>query len=183
MRVLFCGAFILGMFYLCFFVQTKVCAVSDTEISDAKKPYIVEEILKTIPKKDTITYTVVPRGIILSVAQEELFTGNSDKLSDNGKIILQYIANMLNNFNNNCTIEAHTEELLKQGFIYKEDWEISIVRANAIFHYLVDTLNVDSGRIFPIGFGKIMPFKGNVSPVDFADNRIDFVIFDYTVSR
>jgi chemotaxis protein MotB len=120
---------------------------------------------------------------MLSVAHEELFDGNSDTISPNGQIILQYIATLLNTFENNCTIEAHTEERLSKTGIYKEDWEISIVRANVIAHYLVEIHDIPSERVFPIGFGKIMPFKDNVSQEDFQDNRIDFVIFDYTVSR
>ena len=150
---------------------------------DARKPEIVEEIVKIIPKKDTITFTVVPRGIILSVAQTELFDGNSDKISNCGKVLLAKIANLLRMFDNKCTIEAHTEEYIKNNKIYKEDWEISIVRANAIAAYMVHELSVESERIFPVGFGKIMPFRENVAPINFPDNRIDFVIFDYAVHR
>lgn len=150
---------------------------------DARKPEIVDEIVKIIPKKDTITFTVVPRGIILSVAQTELFDGSSDKISNCGKALLTKIANLLKTFDNKCTIEAHTGELIKDNKIYKEDWEISIVRANAIASYMVHSLDIESERVFPIGFGKIMPFKENVSQVKFPDNRIDFVIFDYVVNR
>ena len=180
MRVFVCEIL---LFLFLSLILSEVLPVCAAEKDDAKKPFIVEEILKSIPQKNTITYTSVPRGIILSVAQEELFDGNSDTISPNGQIILQYIATLLNTFENNCTIEAHTEERLSKTGIYKEDWEISIVRANVIAHYLVEIHDIPSERVFPIGFGKIMPFKDNVSQEDFQDNRIDFVIFDYTVSR
>ena len=48
---------------------------------------------------------------------------------------------------------------------------------------MTNNLSVDSSRLFPIGFGEIMPFKGNVSPKNFTNNRVDFVIFDYTATR
>ncbi len=150
---------------------------------EAKKPYIIKEIKQNIPARDTITYTQVPRGIILSVAQTEIFDGNSDIISDNGQFLLREIAKLLTNFDNNCTIEAHTEELILNNTVYKEDWEISIVRANAIAKYISTNLGVEPSRLFPIGFGKIMPFKENVAQLDFPDNRIDFVIFDYSVVR
>ena len=150
---------------------------------EAKKPLIIKEINKNIPKKNSVTYTEVPRGIILSIAQEEFFDNNSDKISENGKILLSHIANLLNKFNNNCTIEAHSEERLTPDNIYRDDWEISIVRASKIAEYLSKNFQIENGRLFPVGFGKIMPFRGNVAPKDFFDNRIDFVIFDYSVTR
>lgn len=177
--------YIIGLIIAIFFTNFVMCFAEPAQSVnyDAKKPYIIEEILYSIPQKDTITYTKVPRGIILSIAQSELFDGSSAYLSDNGKILLKYVARLLDTFNNNCTIEAHTEEILENGRIYKEDWEISIVRANVVANYMVYNLGISADRIFPIGFGKIMPFKDNVSEEDFYDNRIDFVIFDYTVSR
>ena len=152
---------------------------------EAKKNYIIKEIKNILPEKDTITYTSVPRGIILSIAQTEIFEENSTKISNSGAIILKYIAQILDKFDNQCTIEAHTEELLNSADNkYNADWEISIVRANKIADYIVNNLDIQADRIFSIGFGKIMPFKNTVdAKTEFPNNRIDFVIFDYTATR
>ena len=166
--------------------NTITCAykISNNEI-EAKKPYIIEEIKRILPSKDGITYTSVPRGIVLSIAQTEIFEENSTKISNQGRQILKYIAHILNKFDNQCTIEAHTEEILYQtDNAYNEDWEISIVRANKIADYIVNDLDIQADRIFSIGFGKIMPFKNTVdNKTEFPNNRIDFVIFDYTATR
>ncbi len=147
---------------------------------DAKKPAIIKDILEHIPISKNIIYTAVPRGIILSVAQSELFDYEQRSLSSNGIILLSLIARMLNEFDNKCTIEVHTSEVKYMG----SDWEESIILANVIAEYLHKNFRVDSDRLFPIGFGSVSPFKDNVSStVAFPDNRIDFVIFDYTVSR
>ena len=82
---------------------------------EAKKSFIIKEIQKKLPNKNTITYTEVPRGIILSIAQTEIFDENSDNISENGKILLLHIANLLNTFNNNCTIEVHNENIPYNG--------------------------------------------------------------------
>ena len=150
---------------------------------EAKKPFIIKEITQNLPQKDTIMYTDVPRGIILSISQEELFCNNSDEISIEGKLLLSCIAKLLKTFNNDCTIEAHSDELLSGDKIYRDDWEISIVRATKIAKYLSTNFGIENNRLFPIGFGKIMPFRENVAPINFSNNRIDFVIFDYTVSR
>lgn len=176
--------FVLIIIIISIYLQnTSIALETGAATFDAKKPHIIQEIVTNIPDRKTITFTTVPRGIILSIAQSELFEGNSDKISECGKILLIKIANLLKTFDNKCTIEAHTEEILDFQGLYEEDWEISIVRANAIAVYMVKVLGIDSERIFPIGFGKIMPFYENVAPAKFPDNRIDFVIFDYTVHR
>ena len=150
---------------------------------NAKVTYIIKSFKTTLPSKTTITYTRVPRGVIVSVAEKEFFSPNSTKSSENGKILLRNIASVLSSFNNKCTVESHTEEKLPQNSIYKEDWEISIVRATAITNFITKCCGVDSERLTPIGFGDIMPFKGNVSAKNFSNNRIDFVIFDYSTTR
>lgn len=182
MRIICIAVFCIAIFCI-ISVNTAVSTESGYSDFEAEKPLIIEEINKNIPKKNSVTYTEVPRGIILSIAQEEFFDNNSDKISKNGKILLAHIASLLDKFNNNCTIEAHSEELLTPDNIYRDDWEISIVRATKIAEYLSENFQIKNGRLFPVGFGKIMPFRGNVAPKEFFDNRIDFVIFDYSVTR
>ena len=151
---------------------------------DSKKQYITKEINLNIPQKSTITFTQVPRGIILSVAQQELFYEHSTKITPDGELLLSEIAKLLKTFNNACTIEAHSEECyIKNENNRNCDWENSVIRANIIADYLVYNFGVKSSRLFPIGFGNIMPFKDNVSDKDFDNNRIDFVIFDYSANR
>ena len=150
---------------------------------EAKKSVIIDDIKKTIPENNLITYTTVPRGIVLSVAQSELFYDKSSKISPKGEKILAQVALLLNNFDNNCTIESHTDENTKNDGNSTADWEISVIRANVIAKYLINELKVDTSRIFSIGFGNSMPFNDNVANHNFTDSRIDFVIFDYTVER
>lgn len=157
------------------------CTAKCLEIGyEANKMEIINEIGINIPQKSTIVYTKVPRGIILSIAQQELFDNNSLILTHNGKKLLDEIAKLLKTFNNNCTIEAHSEKI--PANVYAA-WEYSIIRANIVADYLVKKADVDTSRLFPIGFGEIMPFRDNVSTYNFYDSRIDFVIFDYSTSR
>ncbi len=150
---------------------------------DAKVAYILKKFQETIPPQSTITYTKVPRGIIISVAESEFFSPNSTIIKENGKFLLRSIAYVINGFNNKCTVESHTEEKLPGNSIYKEDWEISIRRATAITDFITQCCGVDPERLTPIGFGDIMPFRENVARKNFTNNRIDFVIFDYTTRR
>lgn len=177
-----CDKLSLFIYILALIVTISRCYASNIS-DDAKQKVIIEEIIKHIPQKETIVYSQVPRGIILSIARIELFEENSTVLTQNGKILLNAIATLLNTFNNNCTIEVHSEESTQCTICTNTDWEYSIIRSNRIADYLSYKAGVSPQRLFPIGFGHIMPFKDNVSPKDFYNDRIDFVIFDYAANR
>ena len=59
-----------------------------------------------------------------------------------------------------------------------------MARANNIADYLIYCGKIPTERVFPLGFGELMPFKENVSnKITGFDKRIDFVIFDYEYER
>ena len=151
---------------------------------DARSSYVQNEFKKNLPlNASEIRYIKVPRGLIVSIAENIFFAQNSTRISPKGQQLLQSIAMVLSKFNNKCVIESHTDETIEQASGYKEDWEISIHRANVIAQYLIQCCKVSSDRIYTIGFGNTMPFNEKISDSQFTDNRINFVIFDYTFRR
>lgn len=150
---------------------------------DSKINQIQNSFTTVLPQKDTIMYTKVPRGLVLSIAEEEFFSPEKYLIKASGKDILNRIIYVLQKYDNDCVIESHTDEVLSEDSIYSYDWELSIARANRIADYIVKVGKISSARVFPLGFGEIMPFKDNVSQKGFRDKRVDFVIFDYDVTR
>lgn len=150
---------------------------------DSQINQIQNAFSQLLPPKNTIAYTKVPRGLILSVSEEEFFAPHDYIIKSSGKHILNSIIAVLQEYDNDCVIESHTDEVLPENNLYSQDWELSIARANAVADYIVKIGKIKSGRVFPVGFGEMMPFKENVSPKGFSDRRIDFVIFDYDVTR
>lgn len=147
---------------------------------DARASYVKTKFIQSLPElQNSIYYTQVPRGLIVSIPTNKFFYSNSVRLTENGKHLLDIIAEILNTFNNSCAIESHTDETFQMNSIYKEDWEISIHRANILTEYLIKQGGLTSDRLYPIGYGSIMPFNDK----KFTNNRIDFVIFDYTARR
>ena len=130
-----------------------------------------------------IIYTKVPRGLIISVDEENFFHQGEADIKLSGKKILDGVVSVLHKINNECTVESHTQDNDYSKSAYDADWELSNARANSIADYLVFCGKVPSRRIFALGYGEIMPFKGNVSGADGTDKRIDFVIFDYELKR
>ena len=143
---------------------------------------IKKRLEELLPQEANVIYTFVPRGLIISVEESELFPKNSIYIKCSGANILNGIAQILNEIDNNCTIESHTDGYSDTS--YPSSWEISTARANSIADYLIYCKKVPTERIFPIGFGEFMPFEDNVSKTTIGfDKRIDFVIFDYEYER
>ena len=145
----------------------------------------IENVFKSIVKgcDGSVVYTRVPRGLIVSVAQSQLFDNDKTEIKKCGLLVLNAVIQVMKTFNNKCVIESHTDETLPADSPYKEDWEVTIIRANKIADYLVKIGKIPPERIFPLGFGEYMPFKENVSKTGFTDSRIDFVIIDYELNR
>lgn len=145
---------------------------------------IKKRLEEIIPKNTNIIYTFVPRGLIISIDENHFFTGESTAINCSARIILDSIATILNEIENDCTIECHTEGHDDNIGTYKTNWEISMARANNIADYLIYCGKIPTERVFPLGFGELMPFKENVSnKITGFDKRIDFVIFDYEYER
>lgn len=163
-----------------------VCAKQNFYLSadfDYKIESIKEAFSSFLPPQKNIKYTKVPRGLIISVAEEEFFAPSDYHIKPSGIYILNKIIAALKTLNNDCVIESHTDEDVTPDSDYTQDWELSIVRANAVADYIVRYGKIHPARVFPLGLGEFMPFKENVSREGFSDKRIDFVIFDYEFKR
>lgn len=150
---------------------------------DTQMIQIQNAFTQVLPQKETIVFTKVPRGLILSIAEEEFFSPLDYNIKPDGKQLLNSIILVLQELTNDCVIESHTDETIPHESEYNYDWELSIRRANNIAAYIVKNGKINPSRVFPLGFGEIMPFKENVSPKGFQDKRVDFVIFDYEIKR
>ena len=148
-----------------------------------KAPYIPKLLEEKLPPYTHYTCTLVPRGFIISIAESDFFEKNSAEITEQGAILLNSMGEVLEEINNECTIEGHSEENLEPNSIYKSDWEISVARAESVLRYLINHAGICPKRIHSIGFGDIMPYAENVTKKKFTNSRINFVIFDYSVTR
>lgn len=174
--------FIMLNFPLLSYAENNTIYISTAVNSPVAK--IKARIIELMPKDANIIYTFVPRGLIISVDENHFFTGESINIKCSGASILNGIAKVLKEIENDCTIESHTEGHSNNMGVYRTNWEISMARANSIADYFIYCQKIPSTRIFPLGFGELMPFKNNVSKKHIGyDKRIDFVIFDYEHER
>ena len=126
-----------------------------------------------------MVFTYVPRGLIISIDENTFFDKDSYKIKKESACILKEIGSILKSIEQPCVVESHTNSLNPDNSVYKSNWGFSLARANNIVIYLMRCSGIDNQKIFPLGFGEIVPFEDNKANEQKLDNRIDFVIIDY----
>ncbi len=151
---------------------------------DAGSMSDVEKLFKERVKPDgQMFFTHVPRGLIVSIDENVFFKPGHEKLRCSGLPVLDEISGILHEVGKSCVIEGHTENADPSISSYKDNWELSLARANNITMYLMRCTKISPEKLFPIGYGEFMPFIDNVSNKARMNNRIDFVILYYEASR
>ncbi len=141
----------------------------------------IENIFKNnIPVKDSIIYSQVPRGLVVSLDSFLFFDQNSDEILESSKCLLDIIGEILKFIDKPCIIESNISKNTYQNSCYRSDWELTMVRAEKIADYFIKTLKIPPEKIRAAGFGSMMPFDDNVSYQGNLNHRIDFVILNPT---
>lgn len=181
-----------------------------TGISNSKRDFLpvsyqpktdkLETIFKSaLPLKDGIVFTKVPRGLIVSIDERYFFSDGEARIKESSLCILDRIIILLHELSNYCVVENHTEDNNLSGTIYNDDCEISLARSTNIVQYMIKYGKVPPDRLFALGYGQYMPFRGNVKSYDkngvatgmaasndiknTMNKRIDFVILEYEARR
>lgn len=138
----------------------------------------------SLPLKDGVIYTKVPRGLIVSINENYFFDYGEAKIKQSSLCILDTIAALLHKLSNYCVIENHTLAESVNNNDVDANWELSLMRAENIVEYLTVYAKLPASQLFSLGYGQYMPFRDNVGrDKKGMDNRIDFVILEYEAKR
>lgn len=176
--------YIIFLIYILLFCSGNTHFLTDISVSYQPKTDKLEAVFKSsLPVKEGIVYTKVPRGLILSIDEKYFFNKGDARLKESSLKILDIIIMNLKNLSNYCIVEDHTENGVLDGGKYKENWELSMARSDNIVEYMADYGKLPARQLFALGFGEYMPFKDNVAPKKGMNNRVDFVIIQYESKR
>ncbi len=171
-----CLVFVLGIFFI-----NMPIAYAAYDISEMRT---IEKMFRSNVKPDGVIYfTYVPRGLIVSIDENVFFNKSQEKLKKSGLCVLNEIGAVLSKTNKSCVIEGHTESANPEISSFRENWELSLARAHSITMYLMRYLKISPERLYCIGYGEFMPYVDSVSQEGNMNNRIDFVIIDYSAER
>ncbi|MDO8662923.1 MAG: OmpA family protein, partial [Candidatus Omnitrophota bacterium] len=113
------------------------------------------------------------RGIVVQVLTDVSFDSGSAHLSQEGKRIIQKIANVLENEEKNyrILIEGHTDNRPIQYSRWKSNWQLSSERALSVLDSILKESKIDPSRCSIAGFGEQRPIGDNSIPEGRRQNR------------
>ncbi len=187
-RYFICLAILLEFNLLC----QNFCIAEESSISGQliknnyyKNTANIENLLKErlSSDKNSIVYTKVPRGLILSVDSSIFFDEGKSDLLETSKPLLHSIAEVLKILNIKCIIETNTDVQDWKKSDYNSNWELSIICADKIVDYFIQVEKINPQKISALGFGEFIPFRGELDNKQKFKRRIDFVIINYEKYR
>lgn len=142
----------------------------------------IEDFVKeNLPDSEHVVYTIVPRGLIISVATDFLFGYAGTEIHEDAYNFLYQIGSIVKYLNKPCVVEGNA--LTQSDDDSLSNIELSVIRADEIVEFLIKHNSINPVLLRAIGFGNMMPFDDNVSYKGHMDRRIDFVILNYESER
>ncbi|MDQ2862732.1 MAG: flagellar motor protein MotB [Bacteroidota bacterium] len=109
--------------------------------------------------------------VYVSLSENLLFPSGSAVVNPDGVNALSKLAAVLNlNSDVSVDIEGHTDSIPIRGK-FKDNWDLSTARANAIVRVLVNNYKVDPVRVVASGHSYYDPVDTNATPEGRAKNR------------
>lgn len=115
----------------------------------------------------------VEKGVVfISINDNVLFKSGSTTINDKAKPVLAKVAQVVNNRPDmEFLVEGHTDDVPISRDCYKDNWDLSVLRATSIVRLLQKDFNVDPARMTAGGRSQYVPLVANDSAENKARNR------------
>lgn len=131
-------------------------------VKDALLGFSSDEL--TIREKDGKVY--------VAMSDKLLFESGSARVDKRGKEALAKLAEVLNKQTGiDVYIEGHTDSKPINTAQFKDNWDLSVIRATSVVRILTKDYNVNPLQILPCGRGEFMPVADNETAEGRAKNR------------
>jgi len=121
---------------------------------------------------DELTVTEKNGKIYVAMSDKLLFESGSAQVNKQGKEALGKLAEVLKKQHDiDVFIEGHTDNKPIKTVQFKDNWDLSVVRATSVVRILTKDYGVNPLQILPCGRGEFMPVDNNESIEGRAHNR------------
>lgn len=121
---------------------------------------------------DELTVTEKNGKVYVAMSDKLLFQSGSAKVDNRGKEALAKLAEVLNKQNDiDVFIEGHTDSKPINTSLFKDNWDLSVIRATSVVRILTKDYNVNPLQIQPCGRGEFMPIANNETTEGRSKNR------------
>lgn len=121
---------------------------------------------------DELTVTQKDGKVYVAMSDKLLFQSGSAQVNKQGKEALGKLAEVLKKQNDiDVFIEGHTDNKPIKTVQFKDNWDLSVVRATSVVRILTKEYDVNPLQIVPSGRGEYMPMDTNDTAEGRARNR------------
>ena len=121
---------------------------------------------------DELTVTEKNGKIYVAMSDKLLFESGSAQVNKQGKEALGKLAEVLKKQHDiDVFIEGHTDNKPIKTVQFKDNWDLSVVRATSVVRILTKDYGVNPLQILPCGRGEFIPVDNNESVEGRAHNR------------
>ncbi len=145
-------------------------AQKDKDVQDLKNKLL--DALKGF--KDSGLSVEIKNGkVYVSMSEKLLFASGSTEVDQKGIDALKELARVLEKEKDiNIMVEGHTDNVpLKGSGCNKDNWDLSVARANSITKIILGSAKIEPSRITSAGRGEFFPLVPNDTPENRAKNR------------
>jgi chemotaxis protein MotB len=115
-------------------------------------------------------------GIVIRIGGSLLFDSGRAVLTPSSAELLKRIVTLTKPLPNRVRIEGHTDDVAPDGFLFRDNWSLSVARAKAVLDALVAG-DIEPARLSVEGLAQYQPVVPNDSEESRARNRrVDLVI-------
>ena len=121
---------------------------------------------------DELTITEKDGKVYVAMSDKLLFESGSARVDKRGKEALSKLAQVLNRQNDvDVFIEGHTDSKPINTAQFKDNWDLSVIRATSVVRILTKDYGVNPLQIQPAGRGEFIPVADNETADVRAKNR------------
>ncbi|MBQ8050091.1 MAG: OmpA family protein [Bacteroidaceae bacterium] len=121
---------------------------------------------------DELTVREEGGKVYVAMSDKLLFESGKAVVNEQGKVALGKLAEVLNRQTDiDVFIEGHTDSVPINTAIFKDNWDLSVIRATSVVRILTDDYAVNPLQIQPCGRGEFKPVDTNATGEGRARNR------------
>lgn len=110
--------------------------------------------------------------VYVAMSDKLLFESGSATVNEQGQNALGKLAGVLNRQSDiDVYIEGHTDSIPIKTVVFKDNWDLSVIRATSVVRILTDIYAVNPLQIQPCGRGEHKPLDSNATAEGRARNR------------
>ena len=162
--------------------QTPGKGSGEGEVNEALAVQI-KDLLNSAGLKDAVEVRQEARGTVISLGEAAFFAPGSIEVLPQCVFQLDKIVNILRGKQSEIRIEGHTDNTPVTSGRYRNNWELSTLRATRIVDFMAREYHFSPALLSSAGYGEFRPIAENATAAGRQKNRrVDIVILNQHTS-